>query len=444
MEEDLGKNIDDVFKRIDTKPIASASIAQVYKAVLQNGETVAVKVRRPNIEKIIKTDIEIMLFLAKLIEKHVKYLRKFKPVGIVEEFSEWTEKELNFNIEAQNIMRFHANFSGSKTTKIPRVYEKYISERVIVMEFLDGIELHRLEGKHIKGIDMKKALQNGFYSILEQVFIFGFFHADPHPSNIFVMKDNKVGFVDFGIIGCFDDELKEKASDIFMGIAAGDARRVTDALLDLGTVSEQVDVDELRKKVNEVIYPFQISKIKDINTSKALEEVLDIALNFGIRIPKEFVLFGKAIVTIEGIALRYYPDFEFRDTVEPFIVEIIEQRYEPKRMIKKGLMDLLRLRKSIDKIPTQATRVLDKLEQGKIRIEMRDTDIEKLSVDIDRSSNRLTYGLIIAAFLISGSLTINIGNPIFLNLPLISLICFAGAMFLTLMLIVSILGEGRY
>ncbi len=311
------------------------------------------------------------------------------------------------------------------------------------MEFMEGTELHKLEGKKVKGADVKKALTNGFYSILEQVFVYGLFHADPHPSNIFVMKDNKVGWVDFGIIGLFDDNLKDKASDIFMGITEGDTDKVIEVLMELGEITDEIDLGRFRSKLNDVIYSFGRSSVKNIKISKALEEVLGVALEFGLRIPREFVLFGKAIVTIEGTALIYYPDFKFHERVQPFLEEIMERRYEPKKMIRKGFMNFLGIKKAVEKLPTQATRVLDKLERGKIKIEMRDTDIDKLSVELDKSSNRLTYGMIIAALLVSGSLTVNIGDKVFYNLPIISALCFSGAAFLGLMLFISIISEKR-
>ncbi len=441
IETSTGKKLNEIFSFFEKKPIASASIAQVHKAILLNGEKVAVKVRRPDIEKIVKRDVEIMRFIAKLLEKHVKALKRYRPSEIVNEFASWSERELNLDIESENIRRFYENFRKSKTTKIPRIYQEYCNNDMIVMEFLNGIELHKLEGRKVKGANIRKAMENGFYSILEQVFIHGFFHADPHPSNVFVMADNKVGWIDFGIVGCFDDQLKDMAGDLFIGIIEGDSGKIIDVLMDLRSHDDEIDTMKFRSRLNDVLYPFRASQIKSIRVSKILEDVLDISLDFGIRIPKEFVLFGKSIVTIEGVALTYYPDFRFHEMAQPFIEEIFLHKYEPRNILKDGVKSFFGMKKNIEKIPYQTARVLDKLEKGRIKIEMKDTDIQHLSVGINKSSNRLTYGMIIAALLISGSLTINIGEKIMYGLPIVSLISFIIAGLLGLMLIHSIIKE---
>jgi len=435
----LGKDINEVFTKFYEKPIASASIAQVHKAILKNDDLVAVKVRRPGITNIIKRDFEIMVFIAKLLEKHIKPLQKYKPVKIVEEFKDWTKKELNFTIEMENMLLFYENFKHHKTTKIPKVYPEYCNEKLIVMEYIDGIELHNISNKY----DVKKVMLNGINSILEQVFIHGLFHADPHSSNILVMKDNKICFVDFGIVGRFDENLKSKAIDLFVGVIEGNTDAVVETLLDLGIADQDIDMERFKERITDAILPLRGTSLKQVKISRVLEEVLDIALDFRIRIPREFVLFGKAIVTIEGIGLLYYPEFEFSEVVQPFVEEVMVQRYTPNRLFKDSIRKLLGYKKIAEKLPGQATRVLDKLEKGKIRIEMKDTDIEKLSIELDKSSNRLTYGMIIAALLISGSLVINVGDKLMYGLPIISLLCFSAAGIMGLMLFVSIYKERR-
>lgn len=439
IEKSIGNKITEIFEKFEKKPVASASIAQVHEAVLKTGERIAVKVRRPGIRGIVEKDVEIMMFIAKLLEKHVKGLRKYRPTIIVSEFAEWTKKEIDFNIETENIKRFYENFKGSKTTVIPKVYGQYCNESVIVMEFIDGTELHKI-GKNKKKI-LGKAVKNGFYSILEQVFIHGLFHADPHPSNIIILKNSKVGFVDFGIVGNFDNNLKNKAIDLFIGISEGDTDKVIEALLELGEIDEDKDINKFKEKINDAVYLIRGSDIKKIKISRILEDVLDISLEFGVRMPREFVLFAKTIVTIEGIALTYYPEFRFGESVQPFLEKIIIERYNPKKIIKEGFTNFLGWKKMFDKLPGQTVRVLDKLEKGKIKIEMRDTDIEKLSIELDKSSNRLTYGMLIAALLVSGSLAINIGDRMIMGLPVISLLCFLSAGILGIVLFVSILKE---
>src|SRR3989338_6907085 len=282
VESGTGKKISETFSSFEKKPIASASISQVHKAVLKDGSQVAVKVKRPQIETIIEKYLRIMRFVAEIIDTHMKQARKYKPKSIVDEFSDWTRREIDFNIEADNINRFYENFSQSKTTKIPKVYEA--GKDFIIMEYIDGIELHKAK---LEKDDMKEAISNGFYSILEQVFVYGLFHADPHPSNILVMKDNKIGFVDFGITGRFDDELRSKAIELFMGISECEPDKVVDTLLELGEANEGTDIRVFRDRVEEIIYPLKNGTLKNVKMSRMLEEVLDLALDFGVKMPRE-------------------------------------------------------------------------------------------------------------------------------------------------------------
>ncbi|MBR9699622.1 AarF/ABC1/UbiB kinase family protein [Candidatus Woesearchaeota archaeon] len=435
-----GKKIESTFKSFDEKPLASASIAQVHKAVLKTGEVVAVKVRRPGIKRVMRSDIEIMHFLAALAEKHNKGIRKYNPVSLVKEFSQWTGKELDFRNETENLQLFKENFKHSTSTMIPEVYPRLCTEEIIVMEFIDGIELSKV---HKHTMNIKEALVNGFYSVLEQVFVHGLFHGDPHPSNIFVLPDDRVGFVDLGIVGRFDDELKNKATDLFIAITEGETERVVESLMDLGIVDEGIDVIGFKSKIREVIYPFTSSSIRNIKISRVLEEVWDTALDYGIRMPRDFVLMGKAIVTLEGVGLLYYPDFRFAEMTRPFLKRLLVKRYTPTKVLKGMFFSLFAMKKSLEKIPAQATRVLDKLEQGRIKIEMKDTDVERLSTNIDKSSNRVAYAMILAALLVSGSLVINLGEPFFAGLPVASLIIFGLASVISLFLLVSIFREGR-
>jgi len=225
IKKEFGKDVNKLFSSFEVKPIASASISQVHKAVLKDGSVVAVKIQRPDAKKIMDSDIEIMLYAAKLLEKHIPNIRKFNPVKIIQEFSNWTEKELDFKREAINAKRFARNFSGDDKIKIPKIYDNFITSKILVMEFIDGIELHNIQEIKRKKINFKPLLEKGFESILTQVFVHGFFHADPHPGNLIITKDKKIAFVDFGIVGYFDEYLKNKSIDLFFGVIENDTQK---------------------------------------------------------------------------------------------------------------------------------------------------------------------------------------------------------------------------
>ena len=440
IKNELGKDIGEIFSSFDKTPIASASISQVHKAVLKDGSKVAVKVQRPHVREIMETDMDIMFYVARLLEKHMPNIRKFNPVGIIEEFSKWTEKELDFKREAFNAKRFARNFANSRTVKIPVIYDNFTTGKILVMEFIDGIELHNIKEAKKRKIDLKQVINSGFEAILTQVFVHGLFHVDPHPGNIIITKDKKIAFVDFGIVGHFDESLKNKSIELFYGIIANDPGKVVDTLAELS--GEHIeDKQELQDEVGEILDSLQDSDIAKIKVSYALEGVMDLALSYGLKMPAPFVLFGKTVITLEGIALEYDPEFRLVESSKPFIEKLMRQRYNPVAVLNSFMKNMLKFGKFAEEFPEQASNALKRIEKGRIKVDIEDTDIKKLSMEIDRSGNRVAYSMLIAALLIVGALTINYGSPALLNLPPIPLFSFIVASILSFVLLFSVLRE---
>jgi len=443
IEKELHKPINKLFSYFSKEPIASASVAQVHKAKLKNGTTVAVKVQRPNVKEIMSTDIEIMFYIAKLLEKHYKRIRKYSPVGIVGEFKDWTHDELNFKTEAKNAKKFYKNFKNSDKVKIPKVFGKYSTKKVLTLEYIDGIELHNLgKIKNKKGYKIKEIMKNGFDAILIQVFEHGFFYADPHPGNILVLKENKIAFVDFGIVGHFDNYLKKKSVELFYSFMEGDIDSMVGIFLDIGSIGKRkINIESFKEDVSKVVEPLQKSSLKEAKLMKAIEEVFDIALEHHIKPPVDFALFIKTIVELEGIGLEYVPNFKFIDNAKPFIEKLIKKDIKLPIMAKNLMKNLTKYSKLFKGLPDQLSSALRKIQKGTVKVDIEDTDIKRLATDIDKSSNRLTYGIIIAAFLITGALLVNIGKTIFYDFPLISLICFTMALIFAILLFISIQKE---
>ncbi len=440
IKKELNKNINEVFAEFEKNPIASASISQVHKAVLKNKKIVAVKIQRPDVKQIMETDIEIMFYVAKLLENRMPKIKALNPTKIIDEFAKWTEKELDFKKEAINAKRFAKNFSKSKIVKIPEIYEQLTTSKILVMEFIDGIELHNIKQIKKEKINLKPLIDKGFEAILTQVFIHGFFHADPHPGNIIITKDRKIAFVDFGIVGHFDENLKQKSIDLFYGIIQNDTETIVNTLTELSDV-EIENKDELKYEISDILEPLQTSNIDNIKVSRILEEIMDITLSYGVKMPMPFVLFGKTVITLEGIALEYDPKFNIIKSSKPFIEKLIRQRYNPVYVFNTFMKNMLKFRKFAEEFPEQSQKALKRIEKGTIKVDIEDTDIKKLSLEIDKSGNRVAYSMLIAALLIVSALTINFGKPFFLNAPLIPFLSFSVALILSLILLVSILRE---
>jgi ubiquinone biosynthesis protein len=441
IEKELQKPLYDIFRSFDKKPIAAASISQVHQAILRTGEKVAVKVQRPNIQKQMFSDIDILRVLARIVEKHFPKTRSYEPLQVVSEFEAWTKKELNFLTEANNAIRFRNNFTNSPTVRIPKVFTDYTTEKILITEFINGIELHKVDELKKKGINVGIALENGFNALLKQVFEDGFFHADPHPGNILVMDDATIAFVDFGIVGHFDDKLKGLAVDMLSGILNQDADSVVETLLELGTTGE-VDRDALKEDVREIIDPLQYMKVSEEHLSTIIEELVGLASKHHIQISPSFVLFGKTIVTLEGVALEYDPNFPIIEKARPFLEKLILKRYSPKEQVKSLMQETKKYKRFLQQFPEKATRALETLQRGKVQIHLEDMDINRLSHEIDKSSNRIAYSLVIAGLLIASAFLVQVDRgPFFYGVPFIAFVTFLPAAILGLILVISILKE---
>ncbi|HLC64874.1 MAG TPA: AarF/UbiB family protein [Candidatus Nanoarchaeia archaeon] len=439
IEHELGKKISEVFKHIDPKPLASASIGQVHRAKLLTGQEVVAKVQRREAESVIEADINIMRYVAELLEKHVEEAKKFKPVQIVEEFAKWTHNELDYKTEARFAARFRGMFQGSREVYIPKVYDDYCTRRVLVMEYVDALPLSELDRAKKSKAEIRKIMENGLRAILTQVFIHGFFHADPHPGNILLMKNGRISFVDFGIVGYFDRELKLRSSDLFIGISEMDADRIIEALTSFDVLPKGFDKEAFKQEIMGVTSAIHETGLKNIKVSRMIEDVLDIAYKYDIMLPTSLVLFGKSIITLEGIGLRYDPEIDLMTVIRPFVEKKLARRY----FFDNMRYTTSRFAKFVTELPRKTDAILDRLQTGKFEVDIGSKEVKMLSLEIDRSSNRIAYGIMIGAFVVAGSLMADIGIPIWYGLPAVTLVLYGLAVFSGLTLLASILEEKK-
>lgn len=402
LEQELGKPIETIFSSFEQKPIASASMAQVYKAKI-GPAIVAVKVQRPAIKETIKTDIELMYKIADLLELHLPEMCRYHLPTLIHEFERWTIKELNFKIEAHYAERIADNNKRNKLVKIPQIYLRYSTERVLVMEFIDGIPLHDLAQLKKKGINIRTVLKNGFDVFLKQVFIDGLFHADPHPGNILVLKGGKIALIDFGIVGQFDKKLKQNTLDLFRAILNSDYEDAAAILLRLSPDAD-IDKEALLAELKEAFEQFHYAPLKDIKVSPILNSILSLINKNHLKVPLEFVLFEKTLITLEGVALKYQPDLhvftEARSTLDKFL----DHTYFAKQILQKTSKKISEYKELVDIFPETALELLQKAKQFKLNINVEDKEVRDLTMEIERSSGNISLGAIIAALIVASAL----------------------------------------
>ncbi|MDX2441640.1 MAG: AarF/ABC1/UbiB kinase family protein, partial [Desulfobacterales bacterium] len=303
VQSELNSTLEEVFDSFDEKPFASASIGQVYRARLQDGEEVAVKVQRPGITKVIEVDLEIMLHLATLMERHIEETVLQRPVKIVEEFARTIEKEIDYTIEATSMQRVAMQFLDDPNIYIPKVFRDKSTERILTAEFIDGIKVSEIERIEDAGLDRNIITVRGTELSLKQVFNYGFFHADPHPGNIFVLPKNVICLIDFGMMGSVDTFTKEKFVDLLDSIVRKDESKAAQTILKLTTWDEAPDVRLFEKDVSEFMMQHLYKPLKDIKIGKLLQNMVDLASRNRLTILPDLFLMMKALTTVEGVAL---------------------------------------------------------------------------------------------------------------------------------------------
>jgi ubiquinone biosynthesis protein len=396
LEKELKRDHTELFTEFDETVVAAASVSQVHRARLRSGEEVAVKVQRPGIREMMEEDILIMLFFAILLEKLVPSLRKNQPVMLVHEFSRWTDRELDFRQEGRNALLFAHYFCGHPGVKIPKIFLEHTTERILVMEFIHG--MNALEAPP-ESFDRKAVAHLIAESMLKQIFVDGFFHGDPHAGNIFLLENNRIAYIDFGIVGYLSEELRAWTFDILYGMSEGNRERVIESFLELCNVSEEeVNIVVYRRQMNEVLSELHICDMAGIPFTHMMERFLNTSLEYNVNIPHDFVMMSKAIATLEGTCLSLDPDIRIVEYLRPFV-----QRYltpvpsweEVLNHLKTGPFELNKLKRLIVKHGVRALHILERptfrIEGGEFRNMVR--EMEKASVNI-------AYGLLIGSLVV--------------------------------------------
>ena len=331
-QKDLNASPQDLFERFDETPFASASIGQVHKARLKSGDDVAVKVQRPGVDKTIEVDLEIMLHLATLAERHIEELSLHRPIKIVEEFARTLENEIDYQIEAANMERIGEQFIGNSTVYIPKVYRDTTTSRILTTEYVEGIKISDTERLKAEGYDCSLITERGATISLQQIFEYGFFHADPHPGNIFVLPENVICLLDFGMVGIVDRNTREDFVALVHSIIRRDETRVAQVLLKLTLWEERPEARAFERDIADFLGQHLYKPLKEISLARLLTHLLETATRHRLRIPPDIFLMMKALSNVEGVARLLDPEFDLISLAEPYVKKIMAARVAPERL----------------------------------------------------------------------------------------------------------------
>lgn len=444
IETELGTPLEKAFKDFDDMPVASASLGQVHQARIGEGEHVVVKVQRPGIRKTIEVDMEIMLHLATLMEKHLEGWDLHRPTKVVEEFARTLEKEMDYTIEASHMETFAMHFKGDHTVYIPKVYREATTERVLTMEKIVGIKVSKTDLLEKEGFNKKTIAARGADLIMKQIFVHGFFHADPHPGNIFILPDHVICYVDFGMMGRIGRQTREDFADLIMSVVRQDESGAVNGLLKITNWDEEPERGLLERDVAEFMDRYVYRPLKELELGKLLHQLLDIASKHRMRIEPDFFLMIKALSTVDVLGRTLDPDFDIATRAAPFMRRIRMDRLHPGRIAADMIDSGAELVYLLKEIPGEIRKILKQARQGKVKIEFEHRGLEPMLSTHARISNRIAFAIVLAALIIGSSLIVLSDIPPKWNeIPIIGLVGFVIAGLMGLWLLVLILRRGK-
>jgi ubiquinone biosynthesis protein len=440
---DLPENL---FAEFDYAPVASASMAQVHRAVLKTGEEVALKILRPGIGEVIDQDIHILKQLVSLLESHFPEYASFQPSELVKMFETSIRKELHLKYEANNLVRFRHNFRDNPNIHIPAYFPTFSTDRILCMEFIRGIKITDLVSLDGIGMTGPHIAIKGINLYFEQVFEHGFFHADPHPGNIFILNDQRICFVDYGMMGTVLDSDKYLLANLLIAIADKDIRGLKHALLRFGKIEkleEAVD-KEMEYDLEEFLTEYSGISLEDIEGMEVMNGVNRLFFHYKVRVPANLLLLLKALVMIEGVGLQLDPKYNIIENITPFVRRLLAKKYSPARMgrnIARAAGDMIRLAGSL---PEDLMEVMHKVRQGRLHIEFEHTGLDPLYAEMDRVSNRLAFSIVVASLILGSALLVIAHIPPYIyNISALGFIGFVVSGLLAIRLAWAILKHGN-
>lgn len=444
IHRELGYPTTELFEDFEPAPLATASIAQVHCGTLKSGEKIVCKVRRPGIEPIIETDLDIMMGLAYLVEKHLPGGELYDPVGLVREFRRTIHRELDFSREGRTTERFAANFADDETVHIPKVFWEYTGQTVLTLEYVSGIKISNQDQLKEAGLDLEIIARNGADNFLKQVFIHGLFHADPHPGNIHVLPGNILCIFDFGMVGRLDDDLKLHLTELLLCVLRRDVDHLISQLLYSGELHDESNIKNLKRDLTEFIDDYYDIMLQDLKVGKLLIDFVEILTEYQIKFPSNLMLLSRALFVMEGIGRQLDPNFNMVAQLKPFAEQIIKDRYSPTSIAKDAARTLQSYQALGKSLPRDIKEFINRINRNKFKIDVEHRGFERLINDLDKSSNRISFSMIIAALIVGSSLIMQVDKgPMLSGFPILGLLGYSVAGFLGLGLAIAILRSGR-
>lgn len=439
--EEIGIRISKAFASFDEKPMASASIGQVHKAVMHSGQVVAIKIQRPGIRKRFVEDLDALMTLSEKAENFSETARNYGVHAVIEELRYNLLKELDYTLEAQNLLTLKENLEDFELLFVPSPILDFSSSRVLTMEFVEGNKITKVSPLKRMDMDFKPLVDELVKGYLKQIIVDGFAHADPHPGNVYLTPENKIALMDLGMVAKFSKEMQETVLKLMIGLSNYDSTRVSDLVLAISEYDEgKVDLNLFKKNIARKIQESETQKAKDLKTGRTIIEINQMAAKQGIHIPVELNMLGKILLNMDQIIAHLTPEYDMQATVKQYVQELMRQRM--KENLKPGnFMDLfLEMKELAEKLPTRLNKFTENLADNKIRVKVDTIDEERFTGAFQKVANRITAGLIIAALIMGAALLVRVPSTwTIFGYPGFAFLLFLIAAFIGLYLLYEIL-----
>ena len=411
IEKELGKKIDEVFIEFDRTALAAASIGQVYQGRLRkDGREVIIKIQRPYIEKKIKLDIYILKYIAARFAKNNPELAAINIVGLIDEFSETMLRELDYMNEVANISHFSCMFAEDPTVRIPIVYPQYSTRKVIVMERMDGIPPDNIPSLLAAGLDLRAIAENGAHALLKMVLKHGFFHADPHPGNIFIQPDNVIAFIDFGMVGILTPRDLDFVADFSIGFSRRNSSQIAKALITLCGRKFFDREDELTFEVYQMLTQSEGIPLERLDIATTMQNCVDIIVKYQLQIPSGIFMLIKALVTIQKFSGNLDPGLSLTPIMLPYAKDVVKAKYSPHRIANQIYDTFSSYVSLVRSFPGDVSEILYKLKEGKIKHEIHLSDDAVLIRAATKIGVKVAYVMLLVGLFMGGVILVSMNE----------------------------------
>jgi ubiquinone biosynthesis protein len=446
ISEELGLTVEQLFSDFEEKPVAAASIGQVHRATLPNGRRVAVKVQRPDAPRQIEADLELMYQAARLVRERVKALEFIDTVSLVDEFARTIRQELDYRMEARNAEQFHRNFAGHPHVRVPKVYWSYSRSRVLTLELLEGVQLRDLDVESYTIEERRRISYLIAEAWMHMIFRHGFFHADPHPSNVMVLEQTEqIGLIDFGMVGKLTDEDMSRLTGLFIDAVNERIDALPRRLAALGVRYPKAQEEEFVAELRDVYYRYYGASLSEIDPIQLIREAFALIYRMHLQLPTRFVLLDRAIATLGSVGMELYPDFNVFDVAKPYARELMLERFTPQRVARRAGLEAANLASMLRELPYQVHDTLEQVRDGQIEVGFRHEGLDDFFQQIDKIANRLVIALIAGTGVIGAALlgVFADSGPHILGVHVLSIVGFSISTILGFWLAWGVIRSGR-